>query len=222
MPAAIGFDVYGTLVDPLAIAGPLRPIVGDLADDFAGFWHRTQLEYAFRRALMRHYAPFDVCARQALEHAAREFGVALSETDRRSLFAKTRELPPFPDAAPALATLRAGGHALMAFSNGLEATVRAVLGHAGLLDDLDGVVSADDIETFKPDPRAYDHLLGRLSRPSGETRVVSANPWDVVGAKVAGLQAVWVRRQADQIFDPWDVEPDLVVTSLEELPARLA
>ncbi|MEO6809253.1 MAG: haloacid dehalogenase type II [Isosphaeraceae bacterium] len=221
MPAAIGFDVYGTLVDPLAIAEPLRPIVGDRADDFARSWRRTQLEYAFRRALMRQYVPFDVCIRQALEHAAREFGVELSEADRQSLIVKTRELPPFPDAAPALAKLRDDGHELMAFSNGLEANVRAVLGHAGILDYLEGVVSADDIETFKPDPRAYHHLLGRLSRPSGETWVVSANPWDVLGAKAAGLQAVWVQRHP-QVFDTWDVEPDLIVTSLEELPARLA
>jgi 2-haloacid dehalogenase len=170
---------------------------------------------------MRKYASFDVCERQALDHAAREFGVDLSEVDRSSLLAKNQELPPFPDVAPALTRLRDEGHALMAFSNGLEATVRAVLGHAGVLDYLDGVVSADDIETFKPDPRAYDHLLGRFSRPLGETWVVSANPWDVIGAKAAGLQAAWVQRRP-QIFDRWGVEPDLIVTSLEELPARLA
>jgi hypothetical protein len=30
-----------------------------------------------------------------------------------------------------------------------------------------------------------------------------------------------VRRDASKFFDPWEFEPDLVVHSLEELPAKL-
>ena len=51
---------------------------------------------------------------------------------------------------------------------------------------------------------------------------MSSNAWDVIGAKAIGLRAVWVKRQAEAVFDPWEVEPDLVVSSLEELAAGFA
>ena len=51
------------------------------------------------------------------------------------------------------------------------------------------------------------------------TRVwlISSNPFDVIGAKVAGLQAVWIRRSPKEIFDPWGVEPTITVANLTEL-----
>ena len=50
MGLTIAFDVYGTLVNPLAIANPLRSRVGDLAGRFAELWRMKQLEYSLRRA----------------------------------------------------------------------------------------------------------------------------------------------------------------------------
>jgi 2-haloacid dehalogenase len=54
-----------------------------------------------------------------------------------------------------------------------------------------------------------------------ETWLISSNAWDVIGAKSAGLRAVWVRRKLDVVFDPWHIEPDLVVESLEQLAEKL-
>jgi 2-haloacid dehalogenase len=80
----------------------------------------------------------------------------------------------------------------------------------------------DDLRTFKPDPAVYDYLARRTGHPPAETWLVSSNAWDVIGAKAAGLRAVWVKRQPDAVFDPWDVEPDVVVSRLDELPGRFA
>ncbi len=54
--ALIGFDVYGTLVDPLGMERPLEAHVGERALQFASAWRQHQLDSAFRRALMRRYA----------------------------------------------------------------------------------------------------------------------------------------------------------------------
>jgi 2-haloacid dehalogenase len=62
-PQTIGFDIYGTLVDPLAIASVLQTYAGNQASRFAELWREKQVEYAFRRGLMRNYEPFDVCTR---------------------------------------------------------------------------------------------------------------------------------------------------------------
>ena len=49
----IAFDVYGTLVDPLAMHEHLAAVVGaGRAGDAAALWRRTQVEYSFRRGLM--------------------------------------------------------------------------------------------------------------------------------------------------------------------------
>ncbi|MEZ6854509.1 HAD-IA family hydrolase [Halodesulfovibrio aestuarii] len=47
--------------------------------------------------------------------------------------------------------------------------------------------------------------------------LISSNPFDVIGAKVAGLHAVWVRRSASSVYDPWGIQPTITVANLIEL-----
>lgn len=221
MPEALAFDVYGTLVDPLAMGDRLRPVAGELAEPMAKLWREKQLEYTFRRGLMRRYENFDVCTRQALDHAASVMNIQLSSDDQNRLIEEYSSLSPFPDVVPGLEKIRDTGHALVAFSNGVEATVRTLLQGAGVLPLLDGVVSVDDLASFKPDPEVYLYLCRRLDRPPSEVRLVSSNPFDVIGAKCAGLKTAWVKRDPNIAFDPWGIEPDLVVPDLQDLAARL-
>lgn len=221
MPEAIAFDVYGTLVDPLEIGGRLRPIVGELAEPMAKLWREKQLEYTFRRGLMHRYENFDVCTRQALDHTASVLGIELSADDRGRLIEEYGSLSPFADVAPGLQEMRSPGRTLVAFSNGVEATVRALLERAGVLPLLDDVVSVDGVSSFKPNPEVYAYLCRKLDKPTSEVRLVSSNPFDVIGAKSAGLKTAWVRRNPDTPFDPWDIEPDLVASDLQDLAARL-
>ena len=216
---AVGFDVYGTLVDPLALAEPLQALVGEQAVQFASLWRTKQLEYSFRRGLMRRYVDFDICTRQALRYTQQALRCELPESDQGRLLEAYLYLPVFPEVVASLAALKIQGHRLMAFSNGVEASIRALLANAGVLPHLEDVVSVDDLHTFKPDPEVYAYLARRTGRAPAETWLVSSNAWDVIGAKAVGLRAVWVKRQPDTVFDPWGVEPDVVVSRLDELPA---
>lgn len=220
--AAIGFDIYGTLVDPLEMQRHLRGLLGEQAEPFAALWREKQLEYTFRRGLMRRYISFDRCTAQALQYVVRALGVDVSEADQARLLARYQELQAFPDAIPAVESVKAAGHTAVAFSNGVEATVRTLLDHAGILPHLDAVISVDDVRTFKPDPAVYAYLARRASHPMGETWLVSGNPFDVIGAKAAGLRAAWVRRNPDTVFDPWGIDPDLIVTDLRAVAAHIA
>ena len=217
MPDGIGFDIYGTLVDPLEMNEQLRPFAGDQADRMSQLWRDKQIEYTFRRGLMRAYEDFGVCTRQSLVFAARALDVNLSEEDQEKLIEEYQNLKPFPDVVPGLEGLRKEGRVLVAFSNGVETTTRTLLSRAGVLPHLDGVVSVDDLKTFKPDPEVYRYLARSLQRTPYETWLVSSNPFDVIGAKNAGLRAVWLERKPDAQFDPWGFEPDLVVPDLEAL-----
>jgi 2-haloacid dehalogenase len=219
---AIGFDIYGTLVDPLEMNEHLRPLVGkDLADRMSELWRNKQIEYTFRRALMRRYEDFGHCTRRSLVYAARVSGVELSDEDHERLVKEYQTLRPFPDVISGLKAMKEEGHTLVAFSNGVEATARTLLEQAGILSYLEGVISVDDLRTFKPDPQVYLYLAGRLRRAPEETWLVSSNPFDVIGAKATGLKAAWIRRSPDVQFDPWDIEPDLVAPDLEALAGKL-
>ena len=221
MPEALGFDIYGTLVDPMEMDEHLRGMVGEGTERFSALWRQKQIEYTWRRGLMREYADFGVCTRQALDFAALSFGLELSDDGREGLVEEYQNLRPFPDVLPGLERLRSEGHTMVAFSNGVERTARVLLERGGVLDHLEDVVSVDDLGTFKPDPEVYRYLARRLDRPVGETWLVSSNGWDVIGAKSAGLRAAWVRRNPATVFDPWGIEADLVVEDLEQLAGRL-
>jgi 2-haloacid dehalogenase len=222
MPLVLGFDVYGTLVDMLALRRLLAGLVGDLAVTFASLWRQKQVEYAFRHALMEQYVDFNACTREALDFTVRELGVDLSQRGHDRLMEAFESLPPYPDVLNGLGTLREQGHTLVAFSNGVEESLRAMLGRAEILPLLDEVVSVDALRTYKPAPAVYHYLVERLGRPVEETWLVSGNTWDVIGAKAVGLPAAWVKRRKDLVYDPWGGQPDLTVTDLTDLAARLA
>ena len=212
--AFLAFDVYGTLIDPLAIEAALAAWFGDRAAQAAALWRQKQLEYSFRRAAMGRYENFDVCTAQALDFTMRTFHVT---ADADALLARYRELPAYPGIAAALDAIAARGHRLAAFSNGTKASVRALLENAALIGRFEKIVSVDDVRSFKPDPEVYEHLANTAGEPKTAIWMVSSNPFDVIGAKSAGLRAVWLRRSQEAVFDSWGISPDATIAKLEEL-----
>jgi 2-haloacid dehalogenase len=217
MPAVLAFDVYGTLIDTHGVVVKLRELVGDTAEEFSRVWRDKQLEYSFRRGLMRTYENFGVCTSQALDYTNASLDAGLTADQKAALLAEYRSLPAFDDVQESLVGLKADGHSLHAFSNGTADAIEALLLAAGIRDLFDGVVSVDDCQTFKPNPDVYDHLLNTTATSAGETWLISSNPFDVIGAVSSGLRGVWVRRFSESTFDPWGIEPTVTISSLREL-----
>ncbi|QOR39809.1 haloacid dehalogenase type II [Billgrantia diversa] len=226
MATVLAFDVYGTLIDTHGVVTELEERLGrsgkdSLAVEFSRRWRDKQLEYSFRRGLMGAYVPFGQCTREALDFTDRALQSQLSDVDKDHLMAVYARLPAFPDAADALERLAASGMRCVAFSNGTSDAVNGLLEQAGILERFEAVISVDEVKRFKPDPAVYAHLRYRLEVAPGDTWLISSNPFDVIGARHAGLHAAWVRRSLDAPFDPWGVEPDLTVTDLGVLAERL-
>jgi 2-haloacid dehalogenase len=217
MVAVLGFDVYGTLIDTTAVGEHIERLLPGRGTAFALALRQKQLEYTFRRAAMQAYRDFDVCTAAALDHTAAAFGLALGADHKRELLDAYRRLPAFPDAAAALRELRRAGARLLAFSNGVAQSVHDVLRHAGIRDHFEDIVSVDEVKTFKPDPVAYLHYVRRACASCSECWLVSANPFDVIGAVSAGMLAVWVQRDPAVAFDPWELEPTAVISDLADL-----
>jgi len=218
----LAFDVYGTLIDPFHMEEHLRAAFGEKAKEASELWRGKQIEYSFRRALMKKYRTFDACTAQALRFVNAQFGIALSEEALEKLLAKYLQLPAYPDVAGALEELAAQGFTIAACSNGTESAVRGLLDHAGVLPRFSRIVSVDPIRTFKPDPAVYEHLVAELRTPRDRVWLISSNPFDVIGAKACGLRTAWVRRDPKRAFDPWEFEPDMVVNGLKELSGKLS
>lgn len=221
MNMSIAFDVYGTLVDTSGVQDLLSSYVGELASRLTAIWREKQIEYSFRRALMKRYEPFTICTQEALEYACTATRAILGAEEKRTLLESYHHLPVFPDVLPGLTRRKESGFRLFAFSNGPQEDLRAVLRNAGLLDSFIDTVSTDEIKSFKPDPSVYSHFLHRSKSPTSETWLVSSNSFDVIGALSAGWRAAWIRRSPNTILDPWGLEPTVVVPGLQRLDETL-
>lgn len=222
MITTLAFDVYGTLIDTHGVVAALQGLVGDLSVEFSNTWREKQLEYSFRRGLMQHYEPFSVCTCQALEFTCLFYGIELTDSDKRLLLDHYRSLPAFADVQSSLKRLKASQYRLFAFSNGTSDAVNGLLDAAGIKHYFDGVVSVDDIKSFKPNPAVYSHFLRQSSAKGRDAWLISSNPFDVIGAVSSGWQAAWVKRSKNAVFDPWGMDPTVTIESLDELPIALS
>lgn len=212
------FDVYGTLIDTNGVEDALQEIFAEDASAISKIWREKQLEYSFRRGLMNQYQDFSICTRDALKYACTVMNKTLTEPQKNALLSAYRTLPAFADVVPALQSLSGAGLPLFAFSNGLYDDVNNLLHHADIAQYFDGVISVDEIKTFKPNPAVYQHLLTRCQSSAESSWLISGNPFDVIGAVSAGLKGIWLQRSSAAIFDPWeDYAPTLTIKSLTEL-----
>jgi 2-haloacid dehalogenase len=221
MSVILAFDVYGTLINTHGIVAILEKWLANDAQDFSQTWRDKQLEYSFRRGLMQNYQNFAVCTRNALDYTCNFYRVSLSKEQKQELMDGYKTLPAFDDAANALAQLKDAGFKLYAFSNGTKEAVEALLTGAGLRPFFDGIVSCDNLKSFKPNPAVYSHFLRESGATHNQAWLISSNPFDVIGALSAGMRSAWVQRSQDAIFDPWDVEPTAIIKSLKELAGVL-
>jgi 2-haloacid dehalogenase len=213
----LGFDVYGTLIDTHGVITELEKMIGDGATHFSQTWREKQLEYTFRRGLMKQYQNFGICTRQALEYTCQFLNHSLSDGQQQTLINAYSSLPAFDDVITGLSAAKQAGLKLYAFSNGQANAVDTVLTNAGIRDFFTGIVSVDEIGTFKPSPEVYDHFVSATHATPNNAWLISSNGFDVIGAVSAGMKAVWVQRSAKVVFDPWEYQPTLIVDSLINL-----
>jgi HAD superfamily hydrolase (TIGR01509 family) len=157
------------------------------------------LTFLRRQALAEMFAAAGYHEGPATDEA---FEIFLSERNRVEFYA---------DVLPALTRLRAK-YRLFALSNG-----NADLERCGIADLFDGHVTASAAGAAKPDARIYAHLLRTAGVLPIEVLHVGDDPLaDVVGATQAGLQAVWLNRDA-RTWPEQFAPPARTITTLAEI-----
>lgn len=222
MTITLAFDVYGTLIDTHGVVVALEKHLGNNASEFSRVWREKQLEYSFRRGLMQNYETFAVCTNNALDYTCSLFKINMNQAAKDDLLNIYKVLPPFNDVKEGLTLARKSGFRLFAFSNGSQNAVEMLLTHAEIRDFFLGVVSVDDLKSFKPNPAVYSHFLRKSDSTGADAWLISGNPFDVIGAISAGMKGAWVQRSPEAIFDPWGIEPTITVQGLTELPKRIS
>jgi putative hydrolase of the HAD superfamily len=121
----------------------------------------------------------------------------------------------FPDAVRALERWR--GVPLGLLTNGASCLQREKIAGSGLGDRFDAVIVSGDLGIGKPDPAIFLHAVERLGvDPKRAVMVGDSYDRDVVGALMAGLRAVWLRR-GDPAEPAFGRPPAPRITSLDEL-----
>ncbi|MFQ5907515.1 MAG: haloacid dehalogenase type II [Thermoplasmata archaeon] len=210
---ALAFDVFGTLFDVEA----LRVRLGERSkggEELLALWRRKQLEYTFLVALMRRFLPFSEVTKRALSTASSWLEVGLSPEEVEDLTGAWSRLPLYPDVAGALENLKES-YTLVVLSNGETALLHALLEGSGISRLFSLVLSAEQVETYKPSPRVYELAVSQLNLPPGEIGMVSSNAFDIMGAKAAGLKGLWINRAGGEM-EPLDLEPDLEARDFTE------
>ena len=218
---ALAFDMYGTLVDPIRIWKQLEHHIPGDAQRIAEIWRQKQLEFTFRLTAMERYEDFEQVTRKALDYALATTGHTLETQQKNSLMAQYNDLECFADVQPGLQRLKDAGYTMVVFSNGSPSMLTGIMNAAHLTPYFKGFVSVDEVKVYKPSPIVYKHVASSLGRPIDEVRLVSSNPFDVIGAEAAGMQAAWVNRSGG-LFDTLAPMPQMVVKSLVELADVLA
>ena len=217
MAITLAFDIYGTLIDTRGVIVALEKHVGDKAPEFSRTWREKQLEYSFRRGLMQNYENFAVCTSNALDYTSSYLKAPLTLKVKQELLELYKVLPAFADVEEGLARARKTGFRIFAFSNGSADAVEGLLSNACIRDYFMGVISVDEMKSYKPNPAVYCHFLRRAGAVGADAWLVSSNPFDVIGAISSGMRAAWVKRSPDAVFDPWGIEPTLTIDSLLDL-----
>ncbi len=130
-------------------------------------------------------------------------------------------LDPWPDVRAGLDALRQD-RITAALSNGHLALLVDLARHGDLRFDC--LLSAELARAYKPAAAVYRTAAQLLGAEPGELMLVAAHPWDLQGAREAGLRTAFIDRPLE--YGPGspareDFEADVSAGDLHELAQRL-
>jgi 2-haloacid dehalogenase len=181
-PLVIAFDVIETMF-------PLEPVRQRLVDlgqpgHLLELWFARLLRDGFALVASNSYRPFGEIAASALHSVT---AGTLGDTAADRILAGFTELDPHPDVPPAVRHARQAGLRLVTLTNGSAHNTASLLRRAGIEDDIEQVLSVDDVRRWKPAPEIYRHVADSTRVPADRVALVAAHPRDTHGAHQAGL-----------------------------------
>ncbi len=216
------FDVNETLTDLSALGARFAHVGAPVTEQSLSLWFAGVLRDGFALATAGAYAGFREVADCGLRAMLTESGDWNGDPDEAAgyILDGFAELPLHSDIEPGIRALSAAGLRLATLTNGAVATSDAVLRRAGLRDCFESLLDVSAPRAWKPSVVAYHYAVEHLNADATETLLVAVRPWDVDGARRAGLQAAWLRRGAT-VYPSVMNESTYSVADLRELAGVL-
>ena len=220
----LSFDCYGTLIDwEGGIVAALRPILarhGVAASDDEILTLFGELESAAERGP---YLAYREILGVTLDGIGERLGFTPMAAERSMFGVSVQHWPAFPDSAGGLRTL--SEHFKLVILSNVDDDLFAY-SKTRLGVEFADVITAQQVGSYKPNPRNFEVMLERLgNQPERVLHVAQSLFHDIAPAKGLGLTTVWVNRRHDRpgfgATPPATAQPDLEVPDLRTL-AELA
>ena len=216
-PRIVVFDVNETLSD----LAPMEQRFADVGAPgwTAKVWFASLLRDGFALTAVGASERFSTIGEGALRsllagQTTRDLDAAVEHV--MSGFLDLRLHPDVPDAVRALAGV--DGVRLVTLSNGSTETAERLFAAAGIRDYFERLLSVEDAGAWKPAGAAYEYAARACSAQPADMLLVAVHPWDIDGAKRAGLRTAWVNR-GGRPYPGYFLAPDHSVAALPELAA---
>jgi 2-haloacid dehalogenase len=223
--AALTFDCYGTLIDwEQGLLNELTPWItrhgltisdGEILQTFASLEPKHQAQTPDR--------PYPQVLQAVYLDLAAHWRIPASDDEALAFGNSVGRWPTFADTAPSLQYLR-HHYKLVILSNVDRASFAESNKKLGV--SFDRIITAQDVGSYKPDPRNFSRLIATLDEMGvSKSRILHTAQslfHDIVPAKAAGLATVWVNRRRGKpgggatATPSQSVSPDLEVASLAE------
>ena len=224
---ALTFDLFGTVLN---LGGSLTPYIAELLDEKGceqpaeAFWqqwrYRQRLEQFQDTIMALGHGGYLETVRRAFVYTLKLNKVELSPKEVKSFLECWQQLSPFTEVAEALPKLHAQ-YKLVALSNG-DPWFLEHLAKNRIKYDFDAVISVEQAGgAFKPHPGVYRRAATMLGLEVGECMMVSANSFDVVGARACGMRGAWVNRYKLP-YEDTPYQADVTVSNFSELAKEIA
>tara|TARA_B100000700_G_C14985754_1_gene828737 strand:+ start:51 stop:770 length:720 start_codon:yes stop_codon:yes gene_type:complete len=220
---ALTFDLFGTVLD---LGGSLTPHLKNFIDENGSdlepkvMWqqlrYRQRIEQYQDSLIELGHSGYLETVQKAFDYVARANKLHPTPKQTKNFMESWKNLSAFPECLDALEKL-SKRYKLIALSNGNPWFLDHLTKNR-IKFDFDGVMSVEEAGGFKPKPGVYRRAARNLNLEPGEIIMVSANSFDVMGARTCGFRGAYVNRYGLPFEDTYDIyKPDITVLNFTEL-----
>ena len=209
------FDAYGTLFDVNSACRELSKEVGHNWESLASLWRLRQVEYTWLRNSMNEYIDFWQITSDALDYAMETLDIENIKL-KQDLLALYLKLEAYPEVKDLLKKLKQKDFKTGILSNGSMKMLNSAVDNANIRDLLDGILSVEECEIYKPSKKVYDLVEKNMKVKKENVMFFSSNAWDMHAASNYGFNTIWVNRFNAKL-ERLPGKPNNIVNSLEKI-----
>ena len=215
----ITFDCYGTLID---WEGGIRKALKKLAEKNGFDLDLTNISDKYIKAELEveaeQYRKYHEVLQLSAKKLLKQMGFDISDENALDFADSIYNWQPFQETHDILAKLKRKGYKLIILSNIDNEIIKRSIKLMGI--DFDGVVTAEEVGSYKPAHGHWQEMLRRFNAQKEEVLHVAASYiHDIIPAKEQGFDAIWINRSKEQ--PTREIRPDLEFKDLRPLPEAL-